>query len=121
MPPPPITIQEVLQRWRDRICFADEVRLKDGRHATVVRGGPVMPITLEVIIGLPHQRAKEKEIVNRNDLFPAWWPPSQWPPPCPSTYTHTTLGKLSCEKDEAHLHRSGDVEHQRGVTKWMSV
>jgi hypothetical protein len=40
---------------------------------------------------------------------------------CPSTYTHSSLGKLSCEKDEAHLGRVGDVEHRRGMTIWMSV
>lgn len=40
---------------------------------------------------------------------------------CPSTYTHTTYGKLLCEKDEAHLHRQGDVEHTRDGVKWMSV
>lgn len=40
---------------------------------------------------------------------------------CPSTYTHSSLGKLECEKDEAHLHRLGDVEHTRDGVKWMSV
>lgn len=40
---------------------------------------------------------------------------------CPSTYTHTTYGKLLCEKDEAHLNRRGDVEHSRDGVKWMSV
>src|ERR1043166_286561 len=39
---------------------------------------------------------------------------------CPSTYTHTTYGKLLCEKDEGHLHRRGDVEHTRAGVKWMS-
>lgn len=41
--------------------------------------------------------------------------------PCPSTYTHSSLGKLACEKDEAHLHRIGDVEHRRGRTVWFSL
>lgn len=41
--------------------------------------------------------------------------------PCPSTYTHSTHGKLACEKDEAHLHRRYDVEHENGDQKWMSV
>lgn len=40
---------------------------------------------------------------------------------CPSTYTHTTYGKLLCEKEEAHLNRRGDVEHTRDGVKWMSV
>jgi hypothetical protein len=40
---------------------------------------------------------------------------------CPSTYTHSSLGKLACEKDEAHLHRRGDVEHKGGGVKWMSI
>lgn len=40
---------------------------------------------------------------------------------CPSTYTHTSLGKLECEKDEPHLHRVGDVEHRRGQTVWFSI
>lgn len=42
---------------------------------------------------------------------------------CPSTYTHSNLGKLACEKDKAHLNRRGDVEHLNlgaGV-KWMSI
>jgi len=43
------------------------------------------------------------------------------PKPCPSAYTHTSLGRIVCEKDEDHLHRRGDVEHQNGQTKWMSV
>jgi len=40
---------------------------------------------------------------------------------CPSTYTHSSLGKLACEKDEAHLHRRGDVEHLGAGVKWMSL
>jgi hypothetical protein len=41
--------------------------------------------------------------------------------PCPSTYTHSSLGKLACEKDEGHLHRIADVEHRHGQTIWMSI
>lgn len=41
--------------------------------------------------------------------------------PCPSTYTHSTHGKLACEKDEGHLNRRYDVEHTNGDQKWMSV
>ncbi len=41
--------------------------------------------------------------------------------PCPSTYTHSSLGKLECEKDEAHLHRIGDVQHKNGQQIWMSI
>ena len=76
-----ITIPEVLRSWRDRICFADAVRLKDGRHGTVVRGGPVMPLQLEVIVAPPGDvmyRDSTKEIVFRDDLFPAWWPERQF-------------------------------------------
>lgn len=40
---------------------------------------------------------------------------------CPSTYTHSNRGKLECEKDEAHLHRIGDIEHTRNGVKWMSI
>jgi len=40
---------------------------------------------------------------------------------CPSTYTHSRLGKLDCTKDEANLHRIGDVEHRNGNTVWMSL
>ena len=40
---------------------------------------------------------------------------------CPSTYTHSNRGKLGCEKDKAHLHRIGDVEHKNGRTVWMSI
>jgi hypothetical protein len=46
---------------------------------------------------------------------------SDSPDKCPSTYTHSTHGKLTCEKDPGHLHRIGDVSHQRGETIWMSV
>lgn len=42
-------------------------------------------------------------------------------PKCPSTYTHSSLGKLECEKDEYHLQRVGDVEHTGGGQVWMSV
>jgi len=37
---------------------------------------------------------------------------------CPSTYRK---GAYACEKDAAHLNRRGDVEHQRGDVKWLSV
>lgn len=40
---------------------------------------------------------------------------------CPSTYSHSTHGKLTCEKDAAHLSRAGDVEHYSRNVKWMSV
>jgi hypothetical protein len=40
---------------------------------------------------------------------------------CPSTYSHSTHGKLICEKDADHLHRTGDVEHYSRNVKWMSV
>lgn len=40
---------------------------------------------------------------------------------CPSTYTHSNLGKLACEKDEGHLNRRGDVEHLGCGVKWMSI
>ncbi len=40
---------------------------------------------------------------------------------CPSTYSHTTLGKLFCRKEETHLHRRGDVEHESRGIKWMSI
>lgn len=37
---------------------------------------------------------------------------------CPSTYRK---GEFRCQKDRAHLHRVGDVEHEGGGQKWMSV
>ncbi len=40
---------------------------------------------------------------------------------CPSTYTHSSRGKLACEKGEGHLHRRGDVEHRNGTTIWFSL
>lgn len=70
----PITIAEILKLWRDRICFADPVKLEDGRYATVVGGGVVSPIMLRVIIGYPHELAKGQAEVHRDTLFPAWWP-----------------------------------------------
>jgi hypothetical protein len=121
MPAPPVTVEEVLARWRDRICFADNIRLNDGRFGTVIRSGAIAPLMLEIVLGLPTERAGKRIVVDRSTLFPAWWPEAQWPKPCPSTYTHSTHGKLACEKDEGHLHREGEVEHQRGETKWMSI
>lgn len=40
---------------------------------------------------------------------------------CSSTYSHSTHGKLTCEKDEGHLNRVGDVEHYSRNVKWMSI
>jgi hypothetical protein len=37
---------------------------------------------------------------------------------CPSTHQQ---GTFKCEKDEAHLHRIGDVEHKGGGKTWMSL
>jgi len=65
---------------------------------------------------LPPHVEKRKDIIEK-----AWTLADGMKRKCPSTYTHSTLGKLACEKDEAHLHRRGDVEHLGAGVKWMSV
>lgn len=37
---------------------------------------------------------------------------------CPSTHQQ---GKFTCEKDEGHLYRLGDVPHQGGGQTWLSI
>ena len=37
---------------------------------------------------------------------------------CPSTYRN---GQYRCEKDRAHLNRVGDVQHEGGGQKWLTV
>lgn len=37
---------------------------------------------------------------------------------CPSTYRK---GEFRCQKDRAHLNRVGDVEHEGGGQKWLTV
>jgi hypothetical protein len=74
-----VTIEDVLRCWRRSICFADGVKLKDGRYATVIAGGAIAPLMLTVIVGAATAvKDSTKESVHRDDLFPAWWPEAQF-------------------------------------------
>ena len=73
-----LTIESILWNWRKQICFADAVKLEDGRYGTVVGAGAVAPIMLDIVIGHPSKASEGRATVHRDTLFPAWWPLDQF-------------------------------------------
>jgi hypothetical protein len=71
-----VSIEQVLSNWRFSICFAESIRTETGEYGTVV--GKDSLALLDVVLGKASDASNGRGKFRRDQVFPAWWPESQF-------------------------------------------
>lgn len=63
-----VSLEKVLEVWRQSIFFSERVLLQDGRVGIIAAWSPDGSMALLMFEG------KKREEFPRDELFPFWWP-----------------------------------------------